>query len=191
MGFPVGYSELFVPKFLIHLVFLLGFLRRFLSWFFQSVGLGDLLTDSDYSTPDYQPNLHHHHHHLPEFQSVSSILIQEILPVVRFEELGMNGGDESCAVCLYEFEGGEEVRRLTNCRHIFHKGCLDRWMDHDQRTCPLCRTPLIPDELLGAFNHRFWASSAGIPDGFPSDSFFTDVVDDFSPLTSLASFSTF
>ncbi|MBA0769349.1 hypothetical protein Gotri_018090, partial [Gossypium trilobum] len=64
-----------------------------------------------------------------------------------------------CAVCLYEFEGGEEIRWLRNCRHVFHRACLDRWMDHDQKTCPLCRTPFVPDELQDEFNQRLWSAS--------------------------------
>jgi RING-H2 zinc finger protein RHA1 len=42
------------------------------------------------------------------------------------------------------------VRRLNNCRHAFHRGCLDRWMAHDQRTCPLCRAPLLSGDLWAA-----------------------------------------
>ncbi|CAL5411099.1 unnamed protein product [Camellia sinensis] len=70
---------------------------------------------------------------------------------------------ESCAVCLYDFDGGDEIRRLTNCCHIFHRSCLDRWMDHDHRTCPLCRTLFIPDNLQDVFTARLWAAS-GISD---------------------------
>jgi len=55
-------------------------------------------------------------------------------------------------VCLCGIGGGDEVRRLTNCRHVFYRGCLDRWMDDDQRTCPLCRAPLIPDKMAGALS---------------------------------------
>jgi RING-H2 zinc finger protein RHA1 len=70
-------------------------------------------------------------------------------------------------VCLSGVCGGDEVRRLSNCRHVFHRACLDRWMDHDQRTCPLCRAPLIPDEMAGAL----WATAAGLPDASDFDFF--------------------
>ncbi|KAL2342732.1 hypothetical protein Fmac_004017 [Flemingia macrophylla] len=60
-----------------------------------------------------------------------------LLPVVRFRELAEP--PETCAVCLSEFEENDEIRRLPNCQHIFHRGCLDRWMDYYHRTCPLCR----------------------------------------------------
>ncbi|KAL6882589.1 hypothetical protein ACP4OV_011279 [Aristida adscensionis] len=181
MGFPVGYSELVLPKQLLHLLLLLGYIRRFLLWAFHAVGLGDLLDLGD----DHQPLLlqadHQHgrgdppqqlQHRRPEFRPVPAMVIEEVLPVVRFDELVaaasspaacVVGGD--CAVCLSGIGGGDEVRRLSNCRHVFHRGCLDRWMEHDQRTCPLCRAPLIPDEMAGAL----WAAAAGVPDASDFD----------------------
>jgi len=186
MGFPMGYSELVLPKQLLHLLLLLGYIRRFLLWAFDAVGLGDLLDLGD----DHQALLqdHHHHHHgdaqrpdhhgalphqaamllqqhrRPEFRAVPAMVIEEVLPVVRFDELEARVG-EDCAVCLSGIGGGDEVRRLSNCRHAFHRACLDRWMAHDQRTCPLCRAPLIPDEMAGAL----WAAAAGVPDASDFD----------------------
>eukprot|EP00250_Pteridium_aquilinum_P007298 c17047_g1_i1 orf=534-1526(-) len=52
-----------------------------------------------------------------------------------------------CAVCLWEFESGQEVRVLPFCSHIFHKECIDGWLLHDHRTCPLCRTSLLTPEI--------------------------------------------
>ncbi|KAM0834936.1 hypothetical protein ACQ4PT_063268 [Festuca glaucescens] len=178
MGFPVGYSELLLPKQLLHLLLLLGYIRRCLLWAFDAVGLGDLLDLADdaphhlalhdrSSAAQPQPQ-----HRRSEFRSVPAMVIEEVLPVVRFDELESSaasaspcvvGGD--CAVCLSGIGGRDEVRRLSNCRHVFHKGCLDRWMEHDQRTCPLCRAPLIPDEMAGAL----WASAAGLPDASDLD----------------------
>ncbi|KAI4984277.1 hypothetical protein ZWY2020_054558 [Hordeum vulgare] len=41
---------------------------------------------------------------------------------------------------------------LSNCRHIrlptILRGCIDRWMGHRQRTCPLCRAPLARRRAL-------------------------------------------
>ncbi|KAK3016210.1 hypothetical protein RJ639_046852 [Escallonia herrerae] len=154
MGFPVGYTDLFLPRLFLHTLTVLGFIRKCISSVFRLVGLGDFL-EPDVSwpaRPDSSPEL---------FPSVSSVLLRELLPVVNFSDLV--DPPECCAVCLYEFEGRDEIRRLTNCRHIFHRSCLDRWMDHDQKTCPLCRTPFIPDDMQEEFNERLWAAS-GISD---------------------------
>ena len=47
VGFPVGYSELVLPKQLLHLLLLLGYIHHFLLWAFDAVGLGDLLVLGD------------------------------------------------------------------------------------------------------------------------------------------------
>jgi hypothetical protein len=43
-----------------------------------------------------------------------------------------------CSICLLQFANGDEVRDLPTCKHFFHKGCLDHWLQSDS-TCPLCR----------------------------------------------------
>lgn len=45
-------------------------------------------------------------------------------------------------------------------------------MDHDQNTCPLCRTQFIPEDLQESFNERLWIAS-GI----------SDFYGDYSPIT--------
>ncbi|OUZ99567.1 zinc finger protein [Macleaya cordata] len=65
------------------------------------------------------------------------------------EDLAPNGrlqleSCETCAVCLNELRDKDKVRELRNCCHVFHRSCINRWLDHnDQKTCPLCRTPLL------------------------------------------------
>jgi hypothetical protein len=53
-----------------------------------------------------------------------------------------------CAIC------SASVVRITNCHHIYHKGCLIVWIirslsDHGLATCPLCRATLVtrPQEV--------------------------------------------
>lgn len=84
------------------------------------------------------------------------------LPVVEYGELvaerllsspppvASPGGEEeaaappTCIVCLENVEAGHEVRRLGNCAHAFHRGCIDRWIDLGRAACPLCRSDLLP-----------------------------------------------
>ncbi|PSS11387.1 E3 ubiquitin-protein like [Actinidia chinensis var. chinensis] len=151
MGFPIGYTELLLPKLLLFTLLALGSLRKLILSLFRSMGLGDFL-EPEISWPtrlDCAPE--------PEPRSGSSDLIREFLSVARFSD--MVDPPEGCAVCLHEFGGGDEVRCLANCRHIFHRSCLDPWIDQGQRTCPLCRTRFVPDDM----NERAWDGS-GVSD---------------------------
>ncbi|RLM80562.1 RING-H2 finger protein ATL75-like [Panicum miliaceum] len=48
-----------------------------------------------------------------------------------------------CSVCLEDVRGGEMVRQVPACRHVFHVGCIDMWL-HSHRTCPMCRCVVSP-----------------------------------------------
>ncbi|XP_020572275.1 probable E3 ubiquitin-protein ligase XERICO, partial [Phalaenopsis equestris] len=52
-----------------------------------------------------------------------------------------------CRVCLVRFDSNSVVNRLP-CGHLFHKGCVERWLDYRKDTCPLCRSHLLPDDVL-------------------------------------------
>ncbi|KAL3517192.1 hypothetical protein ACH5RR_024094 [Cinchona calisaya] len=165
MGFPVGYTEVFLPKICIQALTILAFIRSVIFSIFTFLGLSDFLEPADgYYYFQEDPT------QIPVNPPISAVLIRELLPVVKFSDLvdaaGGEPPEESCAVCLYEFEGGEEIRWLKNCKHIFHRSCLDRWMDHDQKTCPLCRTPFVPRHLEDEFNQRLWAASSASGSSF-------------------------
>ncbi|CAL4884692.1 unnamed protein product [Urochloa decumbens] len=168
MGFPVGYSEMLLPRALLQVLLLLGHLHRFLLWAFHAVGLGDLIDFPEAAQeqqPGREPTLQLQQRR-PDFRPVPAVLIEEALPVVRFQDLAATAcGDGDCAVCLCGIGAGDEVRRLSNCRHAFHRGCLDSWMAHDQRTCPLCRAPLIPGDPC-AWDP--WAAAAADYNDMPS-----------------------
>ncbi|KAL7502894.1 hypothetical protein ACHAWX_000549 [Stephanocyclus meneghinianus] len=64
--------------------------------------------------------------------------------------------NDSCCICLNDFERGEIIRVLPSCHHEFHKCCIDKWAqtfatrryDADlyrkrgRPTCPLCNAVL-------------------------------------------------
>ncbi|KAJ8760401.1 hypothetical protein K2173_015068 [Erythroxylum novogranatense] len=52
-----------------------------------------------------------------------------------------------CAVCLCKIEHGQEDRELR-CNHQFHRVCIDRWLEHQGFTCPLCRDFVSPPRLF-------------------------------------------
>ncbi|CAH2069116.1 unnamed protein product [Thlaspi arvense] len=77
--------------------------------------------------------------------SINKIPMDDMLPAIKFEEMSRVNPPESCRICQDEFDGDDQVRCLRNCVHVFHKTCIDRWIHDDKMTCPLCRTPIIPD----------------------------------------------
>ena len=44
-----------------------------------------------------------------------------------------------CTICLLQYT--DETKKATECRHIFHQECIDRWLQ-ENNSCPLCRTCL-------------------------------------------------
>ncbi|OMO77315.1 Zinc finger, RING-type [Corchorus capsularis] len=53
-----------------------------------------------------------------------------------------------CAICLGEFSDEDMLRLLTICCHVFHKDCVDLWLD-THKTCPVCRRELdVPRKSL-------------------------------------------
>ncbi|KAL7230121.1 hypothetical protein ACSBR2_008620 [Camellia fascicularis] len=77
--------------------------------------------------------------------------IKDQLPIMKYGSLIEEGGSgsPSCAVCLSSLSASDEIRKLCNCSHIFHRDCLDGWVDQGQLTCPLCRSNLLPDQIHG------------------------------------------
>ena len=45
---------------------------------------------------------------------------------------------KECSICLEEIEENDDIKKLINCDHIFHKSCIDTWSNNNN-TCPLCR----------------------------------------------------
>jgi hypothetical protein len=42
-----------------------------------------------------------------------------------------------CAICLADYEDGEDVRVLP-CQHFFHPNCIDQWLS-SHNACPMCK----------------------------------------------------
>ncbi|KAH7692769.1 Zinc finger RING/FYVE/PHD-type protein [Dioscorea alata] len=112
-------------------------LHHFLFKAFHLFGLSDLLLLDDLSSSSSSSS---------SCKVMTKSNIDEALPVVKYEQVMAQGTritDGGCIVCLHEFHGDDEVRRLTNCRHVFHRCCLDGWLHLGRMTCPLCRSPLF------------------------------------------------
>lgn len=91
------------------------------------------------------------------FRHVRSLLLLPSAPVVTSnisvlaDQLNLNrlfsysyadNAASDCIVCLSTLKTGDQVRKL-DCRHLFHKQCLEGWLQHLNFNCPLCRSPLL------------------------------------------------
>eukprot|EP00854_Cymbomonas_tetramitiformis_P023664 gene23664-28676_t len=64
---------------------------------------------------------------------------------------------EHCSICHEDWEAGEGLRRLP-CAHVFHAGCIARWLLQNL-TCPACRAS-VPASAAGAAYTRVAAPRA-------------------------------
>ncbi|KAF3440189.1 hypothetical protein FNV43_RR18470 [Rhamnella rubrinervis] len=78
-------------------------------------------------------------------------IIEDMNPTSFFTEK-LRSELPECRVCLSEFEEGEKIRKLQ-CNHTFHRDCLDKWLQQCWATCPLCRTKVLPEEVVAGY-HR-------------------------------------
>ncbi|WCJ26515.1 RING/U-box superfamily protein [Euphorbia peplus] len=46
--------------------------------------------------------------------------------------------DNTCPICLSEYQPKETLRTIPECNHYFHVECIDEWLKMNA-TCPLCR----------------------------------------------------
>ncbi|KAJ1431156.1 Zinc finger, RING-type [Sesbania bispinosa] len=86
-----------------------------------------------------------------ETQSSSSVA--HLIPTHKYhkkkQNMDVGDGDEDgiCAVCLGDFEEGEELRTLPECMHSFHVPCIDMWL-YSHSSCPVCRASATPSAVL-------------------------------------------
>ncbi|WCJ42909.1 RING/U-box superfamily protein [Euphorbia peplus] len=131
-------AGLIVTHLLYKAAVILAVLRWALSWALRF--RNNLLLSSDDPL--------HQSHSLPSPQQIRDGLILTTFADITHR---ISGASDTCAVCLGKLDGDDEVRELRNCCHVFHRDCIDRWVDHDDdhdhdenhKTCPLCRAPLL------------------------------------------------
>ncbi|KAL5572268.1 hypothetical protein UlMin_021865 [Ulmus minor] len=152
-----------------HAAVLIALMRWALFW-----ALRNRTTLFSFSSSNFQENPTFQENENPSASSSSSSSIQfirESLSLTTFgeitERLPSDCQWDTCAVCLNQLKNRDEVRELRNCCHVFHKDCLDRWLDHDHdhhqethKTCPLCRAPFLTQAQSQSL---IWAESRAQP----------------------------
>ncbi|KAL5722494.1 hypothetical protein ACHQM5_006010 [Ranunculus cassubicifolius] len=46
--------------------------------------------------------------------------------------------DNTCSICLCEYQARETLKTIPECEHCFHATCIDEWLSKNV-TCPICR----------------------------------------------------
>ena len=49
---------------------------------------------------------------------------------------------ENCLICMENYKMNEYKRILPDCKHYFHKKCIDKWLKK-KSSCPICRAELL------------------------------------------------
>ncbi|GLJ55461.1 hypothetical protein SUGI_1190860 [Cryptomeria japonica] len=152
MGFPACHHGFPMGRLLRCLAFVFACIDSVMCYLLSLLGLRD--------------PLRHERNGQREFQEIPSVLsfgdvVRNNLPVIKFQRFAESCSEIEevmCAVCLNSLERDDEIRELCNCSHIFHRDCLDKWIDHHQITCPLCRCPLIAQTESQYHSDEDWIS---------------------------------
>jgi len=65
-----------------------------------------------------------------------------LLQSMPFGSLAFNS-EMTCAICIDDFKDDDTVRQLRcHVKHVFHKDCIDRWLQEDGH-CPICKRTVL------------------------------------------------
>ncbi|XWS33864.1 hypothetical protein CRYUN_Cryun22dG0119600 [Craigia yunnanensis] len=78
---------------------------------------------------------------------------------------------ENCAICLENYVHGDKVRVLPRCKHMFHKSCIEEWLQVPSLHCPICRDQILEHCLQSARSNNCRNQGNGINNPFPSLAF--------------------
>ncbi|XP_027364350.1 RING-H2 finger protein ATL70-like [Abrus precatorius] len=51
-----------------------------------------------------------------------------------------------CSICLADYKDSDWLKLLPDCGHLFHRDCIDRWLQVNL-SCPMCRNSPLPTPL--------------------------------------------
>ena len=55
--------------------------------------------------------------------------------------------NDSCCICIEEYNDKDDLIILKNCQHSYHKVCINTWLSKEN-ICPMCRMYIGKNDLL-------------------------------------------
>lgn len=112
----------------------------------EPLEIGNVEVDIDFDLDKEQPNSNPKPHR-PEVWTPEEFGMKsdgKFFVLRLFKDCNIQMISTTCAICLGPFDEEEEIKQAMGCRHIYHKPCIDEWLQHRQ-TCPLCNNPYDVD----------------------------------------------
>lgn len=76
----------------------------------------------------------------------SGLSEEELQEAPCFQQTEIIIATSLCGICLDSFASKEVCRMFPDCKHVFHKHCIDLWLVR-RPTCPICRTSFVGRSL--------------------------------------------
>lgn len=69
---------------------------------------------------------------------------------------------DRCLICLDDYVPDDDLRVLS-CKHAFHQGCVDKWLQTGRNNCPACRTKGVDNDTDPSTEPSASSSTATVP----------------------------
>ena len=79
---------------------------------------------------------------ITQFGSPGKVNDKQKIKKLSYKKVKDKFCDLNCPICLDEFKK-TEYYRILDCKHVFHKKCIDRWFKKDKNDCPMCRSKIF------------------------------------------------
>ena len=90
------------------------------------------------------------------FDAPAAPAVVEALETVEVDE---TTSEATCSVCLCDFETGTSVKRIPECKHVFHENCLGDWLKLVRRDVAIGQNvPRLTRVIFGLGAERYVSS---------------------------------